>query len=268
MTLFVSDLHLGRGTPAETAAAERDAVAMLRAHLPELTGDAPGTLVLLGDVYDQFIEYRHLVPKVGIRLAAAVADLADAGVRVVYAVGNRDPWHLGFWRELGAELLGEGALLELEGRAVWVEHGDALDPERRRLARGGRLAPRLHRLLRHPAVARLYRTALPGDAGFGLARFVAQRAGTDGAPDPAVDAALARAARARLDTTPAELVVHGHSHSAACAPGASGTYLNPGYWFGARAYARLDDHGPALLRWPDEASPRPAGAGPSLPVSP
>ena len=73
MTLFLSDLHLGRGTPEATRDADRDAAALLRAHEAELT--AGGTLVLLGDVFDQFVEYRHLVPKTAPRLAGAVAAL-------------------------------------------------------------------------------------------------------------------------------------------------------------------------------------------------
>ena len=255
MTLFVSDLHLGRGTAAETASAERDARALLDAHAAALCDG--GTLVLLGDVFDQFLEYRHLVPKTGLRLTAALADLADGGARVLYAVGNRDPWHLpgGLFQDLGVEVLRGGALLELEGRRVWVEHGDAYDPGRRRASRGGRWAPAAHRLLRRPAVARAFRNALPADGAYALTRAVAARFGTDGTPDPAVAAALQAEALVRLRTTDAEIVVHGHSHAAARADGAAGTYLNPGYWFGARAYARLDPprpggaDGPALLRW-------------------
>ena len=252
MTLFVSDLHLGRGTAAETAAAERDARALLAAHADALCRG--GTLVLLGDVFDQYLEYRHLVPRTGLRLTAAIADLVDGGARVVYAVGNRDPWHRpgGLFEDLGVEVLRGGRLLTLEGRRVWVEHGDAHDPSRRR--RGGRWAPALHRVLRAPAVARAFRNALPGDGAYALTRTVAARFGTDGTPDPAVAAALHDEALVRLRTTDAEIVVYGHSHAAARADGGAGTYLNPGYWFGARAYAHLDADGPALARF----------AGPSL----
>ena len=253
MTLFVSDLHLGRGTPAETASAEADARALLAASADALCDS--GTLVLLGDVFDAYIEYRHLVPKTGLRLIAAVADLAERGARVVYVVGNRDPWHVGLFASFGVEVLHGGALLDLEGRRVWVEHGDAADPDRRR--RGGRFAPAVHRFLRHPATARAFRNALPADGAFALARAFASRFGTDGAPDPAVAAALQSEGLERLRTTDAEIVVHGHSHAATRADAPSGTYLNAGYWFGARSYARLDSlprpagaDGLALLRWP------------------
>ena len=253
MTLFVSDLHLGRGTPAETAAADADARALLAAHADALCDG--GTLVLLGDVFDQYIEYRHLVPKTGLRLTAAVADLADGGARVLYAVGNRDPWHLptarsraGLFASLGVEVLHQGRLVELEGRRVWLEHGDAYDPSRRR--RGGRWAPAIHRALRAPSVARAFRNVLPADGAYALTRAVAARFGTDGTPDPAVAAALRDEALVRLRTTDAEIVVHGHSHAQARDERPSGTYLNPGYWFGARTYARLDADGPALARWP------------------
>ena len=52
LLLLVSDLHLGRGSRDATRDAERDAVAMLRAHEQQILDG--GTLVLMGDVYDQF----------------------------------------------------------------------------------------------------------------------------------------------------------------------------------------------------------------------
>ncbi|MEO0858505.1 MAG: metallophosphoesterase, partial [Bacteroidota bacterium] len=101
MILFLSDLHLGRGTPAESRAAERDVCALLDAHASAL--DA---LVLVGDVFDAYMEYRHLVPKGFVRLQGRLAALVDAGVPVTYVVGNRDPWHLDhFAREVGVRLV-------------------------------------------------------------------------------------------------------------------------------------------------------------------
>ncbi len=249
MTLFVSDLHLGRGTPAETRAADRDAAAMIRAHA--LT--AADTLVLLGDVFDQFIEYRHLVPKGAPRLTGAVADLADAGVRVLYVVGNRDPWHETFVEDdLGATLLHRPTRVETDGCGVYLAHGDGHVRERtahtpdaaRPLGR-----PFLQPLLRAPLMARLYRMALPGDAGFALARWVARRFGSDGAPTDAEAATLHAAAAALLERPDVDLVAFGHVHRAVLERLPGGAYLNPGYWFGDRTFARLDADGPALFRW-------------------
>ena len=93
LTLFVSDLHLGRGTRAASRSAEADFVALLDAHRDELD---VGALVLLGDVFDQFIEYKHLVPKSAVRVLAELARLAQAGCQVTYVVGNRDPWHVDY----------------------------------------------------------------------------------------------------------------------------------------------------------------------------
>ena len=249
MTLFLSDLHLGRGTPEATRAAERDAVALLRAHeAGVLDGDPESALVLLGDVFDQWIEYRHVVPRYGPRLIGLVADWADRGARVVYAVGNRDPWHRDFFASLGVTVVPGGARLRLSGWDTYIAHGDRETPPR---GAAGRLSHRLQPLLRSPAMARLYRTALPGDAGFALARTVARRFGTQGAPEPPATAALARAARQRLATTDVQLVVHGHVHEAALDSGPAGTYLNPGYWFGERTFARLTPVGPTLHRWAD-----------------
>ncbi len=245
MLLLLSDLHLGRGTAEQTRAAERDAVALLRAHEGEV---APGgTVVLVGDVYDQFIEYRHLVPKGGARLVGLLADWADRGAEVVYVVGNRDPWHLTFFEEeVGAVLVRGAWRARRGGRALYIAHGDGHAPAR---SLQDRLARRLQPLLRAPLMARLYRMGLPGDAGFALARHVSRRFGSDGTPDPVDADALAEAARRQLAESAADVVAFGHSHRAALDATPDGTYLNPGYWFGGRTFGRIDADGPSLLRW-------------------
>ena len=252
MVLLVSDLHLGRGTPADTRAAERDALALLRAHEADLLDG--GLLVLLGDVFEQFIEYRHLVPKGAPRLVGLLAEWADAGAEIVYVKGNRDPWHLDYFEtEIGVRVVDAWAGIR-SGQALYIAHGDGLRPAER-------LSSRLQPLLRAPAMARLYRMGLPGDGAFAFARWVARRFGTDGAPRPEVAAGLAEAARQRLAATDADVVAYGHSHQEALDVTPHGTYLNPGYWFGARTFARIDADGPALFRWTDGHAEPLAAAG-------
>ena len=265
MILLLSDLHLGRGTRDETRSAERDAVALLRAHEGAVVPDAgaPGgaALVLVGDVYDQFVEYRHLVPKGAARLVGVLAEWADRGAEVVYVVGNRDPWHVDFFEgEVGARVV-DAWEARAGGQALYIAHGDGHGPAH---GRADRLARRLQPILRAPRMARLYRMGLPGDAGYALARWVSRRFGTDGTPDVGAHRRLAAAARDRLRRTDADVVAFGHSHAAALetvppsddaqGAGRGGVYLNPGYWFGDRTFATVGPDGPALLRWTDGAA--------------
>ena len=83
-----------------------------------------------------------------------------------------------------------------------------------------------------------------------------RRFGTPGTPRPVVHAGLVDVATARLRDTEADVVAFGHSHQEALVETPHGTYLNPGYWFGRRTFARLDADGPALLRWADGTAGR------------
>ena len=237
MTLFLSDLHLGRGTPSQSRAAERALVALLDHYAPRAEA-----LYLVGDAFDQFIEYRHLAPKGAARFLGRLADWADAGRRVVYVLGNRDPWHGGFFSsELGVRMISDGLQAVHYGCRVYIAHGDALVPE-------DRAYQRLRPVLRHPLALRLYRAALPADWGYGLARRVGRRAG--GADrDPTAARALHRHAQHLLGEV--DLVVFGHCHQAALTAYPRGFYLNPGFWFADRTFGTLDAQGPALHRWAD-----------------
>jgi len=240
LTLYISDLHLGRGTPAESRAAEADFRSLVAAHRAELER---GALVLVGDVFDQYIEYRHLVPKQAMRTLAMLADLVDAGCRVTYVVGNRDPWHVDFLeQQLGVRLVRDSLTEGPPGGRTYIAHGDGHVPAEWTY---NRLRP----LLRSPQMARLYRMGLPGDSAFAFARWFAHRFGSDGASEPRITEALRARAREIVSAGDASLVVMGHGHAAELTHFGAGAYLNPGYWFAERTFGRVDEQGPALLRW-------------------
>ncbi len=236
MVLFVSDIHFGRSTPEAERAVERDLLACLRAHEDRLTH-----LYLLGDVFDAYIEYRHLAPKGFVRFLGLLAAWTDRGLPVTYLTGNHDPWHRDlFASELGVRVVFDALCEPCFGRTVYLAHGDA--------PAAGRLYRWLRPVLRHPVPVGLYRTLLPADLGMGLARWVKHHFGnTDIRPETV--AALRAFARHTLQTTDADLVVLGHSHQAEHTAWPEGHYLNPGCWYADRTFGVLDEQGPRLLRW-------------------
>lgn len=230
-------MHFGRGDDATERANEADLVACLRAH-----EDAVEHLYLLGDVFDQFIEYRHLIPKGQIRFQALLAEWSDQGIPITYLVGNHDPWHQDYFaEELGVRVVFDGLIEPIDGAPVYLSHGDAVVTH-------SRLYPYLRPLLRHPVPVWLYRTLLPADSGYRLARWVNRRLRTD-EPDPHLGSALRDHARKMLADTAAEIAIMSHSHIPDLQRWPDGCYLNTGNWYESRTFGRLDKNSLHLLRW-------------------
>ncbi|WP_243664081.1 UDP-2,3-diacylglucosamine diphosphatase [Rhodothermus marinus] len=200
MVLFFADLHLGRADPATERAVEQALLACLTAMAERVQH-----LVLVGDVFHHYIEYRYLVPRGFVRFQALLADWTTRGIPVTYVVGNHDPWHRDYFeQELGVRVLHEATVVPLLGHRVFLDHGD--------LAIARPLARVLRRLLRHPVPVWFYRTLLPGDLGLALARRV-----TQWRPErlnPVTVERLRCYARRVLQEKRADVVVLGHSHQA------------------------------------------------------
>jgi UDP-2,3-diacylglucosamine hydrolase len=117
-TLLVSDLHLSVDRPGTTAA-----------FLALLAGPARGAqaLYILGDLFDYWvgdedIEDPHVRPVVD-----ALAAVAAGGTVVSLMHGNRDFLiGAGFAAATGVRLLSDPLLLELDGVATLLMHGDTL----------------------------------------------------------------------------------------------------------------------------------------------
>src|SRR5262245_61311065 len=117
----MSDAHLGFAT--------RDVERSLIAFLRYLPGRAGG-LVINGDLFEFWFEWRRVMPRGAFRVLAALADLRDAGVPILMIAGNHDCW--------GGEILTKDVGLdyqfgpwdgELAGWSTRIDHGDGLRDE-------------------------------------------------------------------------------------------------------------------------------------------
>ncbi len=124
MYYFVSDIHLGAGVDSEQQRAlERRFVEWL-----DMASKDAKAIFLLGDIFDFWFEYQHVVPKGFVRTLATLARITESGVRVVFMAGNHDQWLGGYLeRECGLEVYTSPQRIELDGVKIHIAHGDNLN---------------------------------------------------------------------------------------------------------------------------------------------
>ena len=229
----ISDVHLGHASP-ET---ERLLISFLRA----LPGRA-ASLMINGDLFEFWFEWKSVVHRSGVRVLAALMDLHDAGVPVTMLAGNHDCWGGNVLRDAGVDFQSGPWSGTLGGWQARVEHGDGL---RAKEDRGYRV---LRRVLRNRVAIRAFgalhpdlasrlamgsshasRTYQPRDEGRGLREVAARTLGTD----PSL-----------------ELLIYGHSHVSALERMPSGNvYANAGSWLDAPTFLAITPDRIALRTW-------------------
>ncbi|MBQ9184833.1 MAG: UDP-2,3-diacylglucosamine diphosphatase [Bacteroidales bacterium] len=122
LTFFASDVHLGLNV-ADPAAREARFTAFLKAIPAERTE----ALYLLGDIWDFWYEYKHVVPKGYVKVFAALTELIEKGVRVYFFPGNHDIWAYHYFESLGITVVRDRWLItEIGGKTFCLSHGDGL----------------------------------------------------------------------------------------------------------------------------------------------
>lgn len=121
---FVSDCHLGIPDYKSSLAREKKLVAWLDA----IEHDAQ-EIYLLGDIFDFWFEYKHVVPKGYVRLLGKLAQLTDKGITVNFFTGNHDMWVKNYFKdELGLRIYKSSVLCNYESKIFYIAHGDGLGP--------------------------------------------------------------------------------------------------------------------------------------------
>ncbi len=235
-TVVVSDAHLGvRGQEGY-----KDFQRFVE-KVPEIGGH----LLINGDLFEFWFEYRSVMPRHAFRTVAALARLVQDGVQLTVLGGNHDRWGLDFWpNEVGAEFYRGSAVLDLTGWTAYVAHGDGL------VERG--LWPRLLHSVTRLRLAEAAFRAIHPDLGFRIAKLFSNRLADKGPTGQALDRVAAtqfQLARQILNNRGnIELVIFGHTHAARNERlGERKRFLNPGAWCAGQRYATISSNGIKLL---------------------
>ena len=236
----VSDIHLG-AVPADTERAFR--------RFLDHAADACSRLLINGDLFDFWFEYRHVILSEHYRVVAKLKDVVESGVPVDFVGGNHDAWAGPFLRdEVGITLHSGPVEMTLAGRRTLVAHGDGV-------GRGDLKYRALKTLIRNPVTVGAFR-ALHPDWGRRIAGLASS---TEHKADHGDHAAKGRAAfiqswaMERMAADPGiDLVLAGHAHLGSVTEVDAGRwYVNSGDWLGTYDYVVLPHGGgaPELRAW-------------------
>ena len=156
---FISDIHVGAGTEDN----EKSKINKLFSFL-EYINNPQNKLYIVGDLFDFWFEYKHVIPKQNYQVFFQFSKLIENGVEINFIPGNHDYWTLNFFQDqIGFKVHPDIVEVELQSKKFFLYHGDGISQK----DNGYRL---LKRVFRNPINISLYRWLHP-DLGVPLARL-------------------------------------------------------------------------------------------------
>jgi len=235
-TLIFSDVHLK--VADHDRPRHREFVSFLRSFDP---GEFD-RVICLGDLFDFWFEYRHVIFSAYFEVLRAFAEMRDGGMELHLVCGNHDFWAGRFLRdEIGFHIHPSSVNLPFGGDTVHIIHGDGINKSD--------YSYRVYkRIARNPFVVWAFRQLHP-DWAMALAQGVSHSSRTLRAPDNPHESREAESLRAYakdvLAAGAADVVMCGHAHAAVreehpCPDGRTGLYINTGDWLQKRCHVVWD----------------------------
>lgn len=120
MICFISDVHLGYFSGKENRELEDLLLTLL-----ETISSKCKVLVIVGDLFDFWFDYKQVIPKHFFRVVNKLFELREKGVVIEYLMGNHDFGHYSFFKDyLGIEVSECDIAREYLGKKFYISHGD------------------------------------------------------------------------------------------------------------------------------------------------
>jgi UDP-2,3-diacylglucosamine hydrolase len=198
--LFLSDIHLGCSPIGCVDLREEILVEFIKQKR-----DTISHLVLLGDVFEFWMEYRYYIPKYGFSLLFLLKELVDSGVEVHYVAGNHD-FDLGtfFEDQIGIHCHENQFILRAQERKILCLHGDGMNRNEK-----GYLW--IKKIIRSQWAKYFFRKLHP-DLGMSLALWTGSKSRNYTDQDESFKVEYLKSARENMDLYNCDSLIHGHTH--------------------------------------------------------
>ena len=231
---FASDQHFGAPTPEESKLREERFVRWL-----DLIKSDAQVLFLMGDLFDFWHEWKHVVPKGYVRVLGKIAELRDSGIEIYFFVGNHDLWMRDYFeKEFNIPVYFEKRYYQINGKQFLLAHGDGLGP-------GDKGYKRMKKVFTNPFSKWLFRWLHP-DLGVKLAQYLSVKNKLiSGSEDVKFlgeeNEWLVQYAKRKLETNHYDYFVFGHRHLPMIIDVSENSkYVNLGDWIGYFTYGVFD----------------------------
>lgn len=237
MFLFLSDAHLGIGTPEDQDKRVKFLFECLDHYAPRME-----KLFIMGDLFDFWFEWRHVILKQYFHVLCKLSQLNSNGVELHYLAGNHD-FALGSFirKEIGMQLHLHNFQFESDGKRFFLLHGDGLAPA----DWGYRI---LKRVLRSRFNQRLF-SALHPDFGLWLAHKSSHTSRKYSRRRWDIDSEAYLQTARKLIEQGNDYVLIAHTHEPLLQSVGSGIYVNTGDWMQYFSYAIYTNGRMALKYW-------------------
>jgi len=237
---FISDAHL--------AFKENDGETEKRTKLLEFLDfigkdKRTGALYLVGDIFDFWFEWYHVVPKYWFPVFYRLRRLIESGVSVNFITGNHD-FYTGAYleKEIGIACFNESCEFRVESKRFFVAHGDGYA----RKDRGYRF---LKKIIRNRFSIFLYKTFVPADLGMQIAKWFSHSSRRLVKIEKSSWAAEYYTYARRKFEEGFDFVVMGHIHYPMLEEENGKIYVNCGDWMHHFTYAKYDGNKMTLEKW-------------------
>jgi UDP-2,3-diacylglucosamine hydrolase len=118
---FAGDFHLGIPNEESSKTREDNIINWL-----DSIEDNAQDLFLMGDVFDFWFEYKHVVPKYYFNFLSKISKMIENGINVHFFKGNHDMWTIDYFEKIGLKVYENHQSFQLDKTRILVGHGDGL----------------------------------------------------------------------------------------------------------------------------------------------
>lgn len=237
---FASDLHLGAPNRQKSRTRED----LFVSWLSKIEADAQA-IVLVGDIFDFWFEYKEVVPKGFVRLFGKLVSLIEKGIPIYVFTGNHDLWMSDYLKEeIGVQIFTKPVLFNCQNKLFFVAHGDGLGP-------GDSKFKIFKKIFTNPFCMWLFGWLHP-DIGIKIARAWSSRSHTkpeDEVLEEDSQEMLVQYVLRKSKTVKADYFIFGHRHIPMEKKINDTIYINLGEWIFNKSFASFDGESVKLDRY-------------------